>query len=286
MTTRETRAFCRTTTCDPNDPNAADACERDADGCATNGFELYWAPACISFSVQQDGSTMCEIPWWTLHSAVGNAYFNWTHADCGGGRIPSLQVFLRSPVFCSQVQYNTGANQPNASIWMFRDQNWSHQRSALALTTVTYATTTGEIYDADIELNSDENDITVGDEWIGFDLQSIVQHESGHTLGLDHSPSLLDATMFPDYSQGEIKKRSLSGDDATGICAVYPPAEDRGACDPSPRHGFSGECTGAQSKGGCAFERPVRTGLSGVGGLGLALVGAWGWRWRRRRARS
>ena len=121
MTAHETRAFCRTTTCDPYDPNAADACQYFTDGCATNGIPLYWAPPCLSFSVQQDGSPLRGITWETLNSVIGSAYFAWSHADCGRGQVPSLQVFLRSPVFCSQVQYNTGANQPNANIGMFRD---------------------------------------------------------------------------------------------------------------------------------------------------------------------
>ena len=57
----------------------------------------------------------------------------------------------------------------------------------MALTTVTFNPKTGEIYDADMELNSADNPITVGDQEIVFDLHSIVQHESGHTLGLAHS---------------------------------------------------------------------------------------------------
>ena len=286
MATRETRAFCRTTTCDPNDPSATDYCQYYDNGCAANGFPLQWKPACIAFSAQQDGSQRLGMGWKTLNGLIGSAYFNWMHADCGAGLIPSMQVFLRSPVYCGQVQYNTGAKEPNANIWMFRDREWSHEPTALALTTVTFNPKTGEIYDADVELNSAQQDFTVGDQNVGYDLASIVQHESGHTLGLAHAPDS-DATMYSVYSVGETIKRDLAADDALGICAVSPPQQDRGPCDPSPRHGFSGECTVPATKaGGCAFARPVRTGPSAAGGLGLALVGAWGWRRRRRRARS
>jgi hypothetical protein len=201
MTGRETRAYCRTTTCDPH---AADACQYYTDGCATNGHPLSWAPACLSFSAQQDGSPRLGISWATLNSLMDDAYFAWTHADCGRGQVPSLQVFLRSPVFCSLVQYNAGADQPNANIVMFRDQHWSHDPSALALTTVTFNPVSGEIYDADIELNSGENELTVGDQDVQYDLASIVQHESGHTLGLAHSANE-DDTMYAAYSPGEIK---------------------------------------------------------------------------------
>jgi hypothetical protein len=285
MITRETRAYCRTTTCDPYHADAADACQYYSDGCPINGYPLFWTPACLSFSAQQDGSALQGISWETLNGALSTAYFNWMHADCGRTQVPSLQIFLRSPVYCSRVQYNTGADRPNANIWMFRDHDWPHDPGEVALTTVSFNPNTGEIYDADVELNSALYVFTMGDQDVLYDLASIVQHESGHTLGLAHAADM-ESTMNGGYSVGETKKRDLNADDALGICTLYPPNQYRGQCDPSPRHGFSGECTvPAHEASGCTFARPVRTGLSGAGGLGLALVGAWGWRWRRRRAR-
>jgi hypothetical protein len=276
-------AYCQTTTCNAKDPTAADACQYDAQGCATNGFKLYWPNACVSISTQADGSPLRGITSDTMNSMVGDAYYNWTNVDCGG-QVPSIQVFTRSPVSCHQVQYNS--RQPNANIWMFRDDKWpGDDVGTLALTTVTFNRTTGEIYDADVELNSAQNVITVGDTDVKFDLQSIVQHESGHTLGLSHSP-LVYSTMDAMYSSGDVVKRTLSNDDVQGICAVYPPGQDRGACDPTPRHGFSSDCAApTEKKRGCALEGPVRASLPGLAGLGLAILGAVGLRRRRRRAR-
>jgi hypothetical protein len=286
LTTRETRAFCRTMTCDPNDPNATDACQYTDVGCALNGFPLQWKPACLGFSAQQDGSERLGIGWNALNGLMGTAYFNWTHADCGSGQKPSLEVFLRSPVYCDQVQYNAGAKEPNANIWMFREQDWEHEPNALALTTVTFNPKTGEIYDADVELNSAQQDFSLGDQYVVYDLASVVQHESGHTLGLAHSFDT-QSTMFAVYSTGETLKRDLSADDAQGICFVYPPQQNRGLCDPSPRHGFSGECTVPASKAsGCAFVRPEPICPFGAGSLGLALLGAWGLGRRRSTGRS
>jgi peptidoglycan hydrolase-like protein with peptidoglycan-binding domain len=52
-----------------------------------------------------------------------------------------------------------------------------------------------------------------------FDLQMIVLHEIGHSLGLDHS-SFGDAIMIPFFSPG-VQDRVLDVDDAVGISSVY-----------------------------------------------------------------
>jgi hypothetical protein len=53
----------------------------------------------------------------------------------------------------------------------------------------------------------------------GFDFASVVLHEFGHSLGLDHSidPS---SVMFPSITP-EAVRRSLSVDDIAGIQALY-----------------------------------------------------------------
>ena len=61
------------------------------------------------------------------------------------------------PVECDQVQYNQ--DQPNQHVIIFRDDVWPYDDSnnTLALTTVTFDPDTGELYDADMEINSTEN---------------------------------------------------------------------------------------------------------------------------------
>ena len=241
-----------------------------------NGTPLYWPNACVSFSVQKDGSPLRGIGFAAFDAVVSDALYEWSHVDCGSGE-PSIELFDRSPVDCARVQYNS--NAPNANLWMFRDQDWPYGgRGTLALTTVTYGPSTGQIFDADVEINSAQNRITVGDSTIRLDLKSIVIHEAGHTLGLSHSP-VTYATMFEYYDPMDVSFRSLSDDDVQGIFAVYPTGPDRGACDPTPVNGISTECA-ASAKQGCALGVPTRPNLWGLGavGLGLALV-----RVRRRR---
>ncbi len=245
-------AFCRTTTCNPNDSTAPNACQYDSNGCPTNGSVLSWPQACVAFSIQKDASPLRNITFDTMETVTGDAYNQWSLMDCGGGLVPSIGLVMRSPVDCDAVEYNRIPGQPNANIWMFRDQEWPYGSvGTLALTTVSFDAITGEILDADVELNSAQENITVGDVGIDFDLASIVQHESGHTLGLAHSP-VKAATMYAQYTPGEVLKRSLSADDIAGICAIYPPGQNRGACDPTPIHGFSTECQAAGTGSGDA----------------------------------
>jgi predicted Zn-dependent protease len=55
-----------------------------------------------------------------------------------------------------------------------------------------------------------------------MDVWNITTHEAGHALGLDHSSSSTDLTMYPFATEGETKKRDLAPGDVAGITARYP----------------------------------------------------------------
>jgi hypothetical protein len=232
----------------------------------------------VAFSAQKDGSPKRSISWQTLQAIESDAYYRWSTVDCGGKGSPAIGLFDRSPVNCNLVEYNQDPDTANANIWLFRDQ-WSDPEDigTLALTTVTFDPDTGQIYDADVEINSGQNHITVGDESVVFDLQSIVVHEAGHTLGLSHS-SVAYATMFYRYDQndGTLLLRTLSDDDVAGICAVYPPGQERGVCNYTARHGFSTDCH-VKLDSGCAVRGPIRSRGSDPGSGGIDWGGIAGW---------
>ena len=232
---RPAAAFCRTSSC----PSIGTSQVCTPQGPGDCGVPLFWARPCVGWSLQKDASA--KVTFTQMEHIVTTAFHTWTTAACPGGGAPQMSVVEAQPVLCAKHEYNQAAG--NANVILFHDAKWPYEGSpnTLALTTVTYNLDTGEIYDADMELNSADNQFTTGDSNVVFDLLSIVTHETGHFLGLAHSPDL-DATMFPAYTPMTTKLRTLSPDDVAGICAIYPSGKNACACDLTPRHGFSAKC--------------------------------------------
>jgi hypothetical protein len=155
---------------------------------------------------------------------------------------------------------------------------WPHNDSnnTLGLTTVTFDTKSGEIYDADMEINSTIQGLVVDGSVPsgGFDLNSIITHEAGHFLGLAHAPDPA-AIMFARYHAGP---PMLTPDDVAGVCTIYPPNGTRATtggsivaepCDATSRHGFSRECGSLHPNMGPAIET-----LDVTGGGGCSIAGS------------
>jgi hypothetical protein len=278
-------AYCRTAACASQD-SAWQVCTPAAQ--SDCGEPLYWPNRCVGYTLQKDASAFVSLA--EAEGVFHAAFETWMNADCGGGTHPSIDVTYQGPVECHEHEYNK--ERGNANIMMFRDQDWPYGSGGiLALTTVTYNKKTAEIYDADMELNSENvKSFTLGDSGVEFDLLSIVTHETGHFLGIAHT-DVQDATMFPNYLEGTTSLRDLSPDDVAAICAAYPPTLPKSVtCDPEPRHGFSSVCAVDQPEPepeeetaeACSAAGPGRgpSGLAAMGllfGLGAALAG------RRRR---
>lgn len=249
-------AFCRTTrcrlgglgnVCTPTQPNESADCE----------LPLAWRKPCVGYSIQRDDSRSISAA--LAGDLVTRAFDTWMSVDCGAGARPSIRLKRQPDVQCATADYNfTGGN---ANAIMFRDHGWPYEtaQDALALTTMWFDIHTGEIFGSDIEINTTAFTFTTGDTDVTFDLLSTLQHETGHFLGLAHSPDE-DATMFASPRHGSIAGRALSADDAAAICATYPPDATMldETCEPAPRD-FSSTCTsdnaGAQRSGedGCSI---------------------------------
>jgi MYXO-CTERM domain-containing protein len=259
-------AWCRTTTCDPTDPK--EVCQF-AGQCNVSGSKLFWPSLCVSFAVQKDGTRLRQIPSEVVSEVVSDGYLTWLGADCGAGQHPSLKIVTQGTAICDQQVYNQDG--PNANVWMFRDDKWPYATVAghtLALTTVTFNVDNGEIFDVDVEINSVQNELSLGDTDIKNDLLSIVTHEAGHFLGLSHS-EVTDATMFATYKAGSIALRDLTADDMAGICDAYPPDRQPRTDSCSPRRGFISECEEPQPAS-CSCTTPGRS--TQTGGAALAAV--------------
>lgn len=231
----EADAYCLTAACANN--LAGQRCEpAQAADCGT---PLFWAPACFGVAVQRDASAQVDLE--TTEALVSQAFASWENVDCGGGQNPGIHVEIFEAVSCNEQEYNQRGG--NVNVVVFRDEVWPYQGAGntLALTTVTYNLDTGEIFDADLEVNSTQQvDLTVGDTGVQYDLLSILTHEAGHMLGLAHSEEDA-ATMTVEYEPGDLELRTLHPDDANAICIAYPPP-DISSCDPTPRHGFKDTC--------------------------------------------
>jgi MYXO-CTERM domain-containing protein len=276
-------AYCRTTSCMQGMPHSAQVCQPpESDDC---GVPLFWASHCIGYSVQQDASK--QVTFAQTEQVLKSAFASWTSAACPGGT-PQMQVTEAAKAVCHQQQYNQTVG--NANVIMYHDDMWPYEGQAnatLALTTVTYNLDTGEIYDADMELNTADTHFTLGDTGVGFDLLSVVTHETGHFLGMAHSHDPT-ATMWPQYNPGTINLRHLSADDIAGICAIYPPTPVNNDCNATPRHGFSPLCAAQQPppprSGTCSAtapgSAPTGSGAGMIAALGALVFAA------RRRSRS
>jgi hypothetical protein len=300
----DARAFCRTTTCPlpPSfSPSPASCYPPDFDAYCQSlktpvkPARLWWRNACISYDLSQAASR--QVPYDVAARIAATAFSAWTTTQCrtasGPSRV-SIAVEDVGPVACDEVSYNS--DQGNQHVIIFHDDAWPYMDSAntLGLTTVTFDPDTGEIYDADTEINS-TIPLAVSDPVpdTAFDLQSIMTHEAGHFLGMAHSGDVA-ATMWAFYSQGSTSKRILTADDTTGLCSIYPPDGTRlvdlaasptgvvaeGICDPTPRHGFQSVCSAPLGRG--CTSAPRGEPPAGRGAFGM-LAGAVAYIVRRRR---
>lgn len=293
-------AYCRTTNCDPAvscRDNPEDCCIVNSDGCETNGTPIAWPTSCVSYNYHEDGSPKREITGQQLGAALDEAYNNWLSSSCVDGPL-SLAVENRGASSCGEREFNDDhPGDRNANVWMFRDaqgistdgasieENLGLDASTLAVAVVSFNPATAEIYDVDVELNSGVAPFTMteGQDGAQVDLLSVVTHEAGHFLGLDHS-YVPGATMGSGYTPGTIDARSLSPDDEAGICAAYPAereiTSENQTCE--PRGKYSPHCEGAGCDCGLARSTrgnaPTRAAWLGLAALGALLV--------RRRARS
>ena len=208
-------AYCRTTTCNP--------CALDSNGCPSGGVPIAWSGRCVSYSLAEAASRQITLEQAT--SVAAHAFGAWSGVTCAGTTAPPSMLASNAfgPTVCALHEYNQ--EEPNANIISFHDDSWPYANSidTLALTTVTFDIPTGEIYDADIEVNATEP-LSAGDPVPPdrYDLQSILTHEAGHFFGLAHShdPS---AVMWPSFEVGADSLRFPSADDTAAICTVYPP---------------------------------------------------------------
>ncbi len=201
-----------------------------------------------------DSTPPSELTQGAAQTLIEDSFQQWCHLSCSGQATPfDFQFGCTKKGRAIGYIDEDGAENENLVMWVTSAAQWGHGAEVLALTSLTYDTVTGEIVDADLELNDPGFDFSDNPDNTQADVMNTVVHEAGHVLGLDHSLNPA-ATMFSKAPLGEITKRDLANDDVNGFCALYGPDAPAKLTTPDPvpdpGGGGNGTCTYARDPGG------------------------------------
>jgi hypothetical protein len=227
------RAYCRTTT----QPGSVDP--SISGQCWTTGKPIAWPGGQVPYGISSAGSMYVSAA--DAQKVADVAFSQWNDAACIGGS-PGVQAYdvglLDFDPDGGTCRISNQCEPATQDVIYFRDTGWEHGNDniTIALTTVSYGTQDGTIFEAYTEVNSQNFQLIVQEPPPPnlaanvIDLQSVLTHEAGHFLGLAHSPDT-SAVMYYEYHPGSV---TLTADDLSGICAMYPqkPASSCGVAPP------------------------------------------------------
>jgi hypothetical protein len=196
-----------------------------------------WSRACVSYRINEVGTQNISDaePGLSaeLERAVTDSFDTWDDVECS-----RMELVYDGITELTAAEFNQRSGAQNLNLVVWRDENWGAvaSRQTFALTSVSYNPNTGEIADADIEINAQWYPISTSDpvEDGHIDLRNTLVHEVGHFVGLDHT-AVREATMYASADIGETNKRTLHEDDIEGICHIYPATDESGdLCEKGP----------------------------------------------------
>lgn len=245
-------AWCRTT--EPRTPE---------DGC-NDAMPIAWPITCVGVTLNThalDAATAAgqslgeSMRRWTPWAAA-----RWSEVSCAGGPTSLRVVMMGEDDVAAGLAFD-GRNVVSVN------RRWTpdvfHRPGTIAITLVTNDVLTGALLDADIELNARDVGNPLGrpfgdgaPTWGVADGPTVLLHEFGHLVGLDHS-RVLTAVMAAGRGDVERQRRALVDDDRDGLCDAYPVTGSRPA--PSP---------------GCVPQRAVAPRIAVLGGGGCIAVPA------------
>lgn len=235
---------------------------------------LSWRRRCTSISVSE-ALPPTDLTIDEVRGVLETSFATWTTVDCGGATTGLDVDVLTETNLCTEAVHNT--NGRNVHSILFVQEGWSSDRAhdprAYAVTYVWHDPNSGEIYDADIEINESRGTYTVcpedGCTDGRIDFPNVLTHEIGHYFGIAHTPDDPFATMYASAPAGETIKRSLTTDDTTALCTIYAPGTLPEACDPAPRGGLDLTCA---PPGNCGCRAPGTDRGAPTRGAALAAI--------------
>lgn len=157
-----------------------------------------------------------------VDSATKTGFQQWM----AGGCVPAVTVSGTTDATQGSVPTSIKGPADNVVVFINDAQKWlarGHTQEEIAVTIIANNPNTGEIVDADIEVNNAFFALTMAENpSVGqVDFVATMTHEIGHFYGLDHS-GVLAATMSAKYDETDpSSKRSLEADDTTAVCELY-----------------------------------------------------------------
>jgi hypothetical protein len=185
-----------------------------------------------------------------VRAAIGRSIATW-NAAAEAMSCSDFRLFDEGEPTGTRTNLDGGdPDYENRILW--RDEGWPEDVSpdTLALTTIVYRSASGQIVDADIDLNGafywTDTD-TAGA--IDRDVENTMTHELGHLLGLAHVDDAA-ATMYGMSPRGDTEKRTLDADDIAGLCFIYPLGQPTPEAPIFPVTPLQGGCRAAHGQGG------------------------------------
>lgn len=167
-----------------------------------------------------------ETAWANVQGLVETAFDAWISTACG--RVPETTFAGTNDATHATTPVSLRSEPDNTVVFIRTSGEWSQLGNSptwIAITKIAHDPETGEIVDADIEINDGGYRFSYDDSPGAneVDFMSMLTHEFGHFFGLDHSTNA-DATMFATYAtspEDAMEARSLSQDDIDGACTLY-----------------------------------------------------------------
>lgn len=240
------------------------------------GNPLRWFQASLTYRISTVEPE--EVSAVILPDLFEEAFSAWM--DIPGCAIPEVSFAGATEVTGATTPLSLGDPADNVMVFIRDADAWvakGHSRTWIAITLIASNTETGEIVDADMEINDGRFKFSVTDEVPPdhIDLIGTLTHEAGHFLGLDHS-ALPQATMYATYDIADpddlTAARTLDEDDRQGVCALYDlPFPCPGGCDDGDRC-TTDSCT----PGGVCAHQPIDGCGDGGGDSGCGTARASG----------